>query len=157
MEIKNNFVELIAGAAMKNISVILTIILAVFMIGCSSSKDSQKEGPKYTKLPSGLQYLDLKVGDGKSPEKGNTLTVHYKGTLEDGTVFDSSYERGDPMTFKYIQTPMIKGFDEGLATMKVGGKRRLIIPARLGYGDRPSGKIPPGSTLIFEIELLKVE
>ncbi len=142
---------------MRYISAILTILLAIFIIGCASSKDTQKTGPKYTKLPSGLQYIDLTAGEGKSPAKGNTLTVHYKGTLEDGTVFDSSYERGNPMIFQYIQTPMIKGFEEGLATMKAGGKRRLIIPARLGYGDRSTGKIPAGSTLIFEIELLKVE
>ena len=105
---------------------------------------------------SGLKYIDEVVGTGVSPTSGQNVTVHYTGTLENGTKFDSSVDRGQPYTFRIGTAAVIKGWDEGVMTMKVGGKRRLIIPAKLGYGAAGKGTIPPNSTLLFEIELLDV-
>jgi peptidylprolyl isomerase len=106
---------------------------------------------------SGLQYLDFTVGTGASPEKGQTVTVHYTGTLANGEKFDSSLDRNQPFSFKIGVGQVIKGWDEGVATMKVGGKRQLIIPPDLGYGARGAGGvIPPNATLNFEVELLAI-
>jgi hypothetical protein len=108
--------------------------------------------------PSGLKYTDLVVGDGPSPRTGQTAIVHYTGTLTDGTKFDSSLDRGQPYPFVLGTGNVIQGWHEGVATMKVGGKRRLVIPPALGYGalGRPPA-IPPNATLIFDIELLDVK
>ncbi len=106
----------------------------------------------------GLEYVDLVEGTGARPKPGETVSVHYTGWLKGGQKFDSSVDRGQPFAFPIGKGRVIKGWDEGVATMKVGGKRKLIIPAHLGYGDRGAGNvIPPGATLIFEVELLGVQ
>jgi peptidylprolyl isomerase len=106
--------------------------------------------------PSGLQYVDLQEGNGATPKTGQTVSVHYTGTLEDGTKFDSSRDRQQPLKFRIGVGQVIKGWDEGVGSMKVGGRRKLIIPPELGYGSRGIGPIPPNSTLIFDVELLNV-
>ncbi|MBT4818152.1 MAG: FKBP-type peptidyl-prolyl cis-trans isomerase [Lentisphaerae bacterium] len=114
----------------------------------------KKDGVKTT--PSGLIYRVIKTGDGKKPEPTDTVETHYKGTLVDGTEFDSSHSRGQPATFPV--NGVIKGWQEALPMMTVGSKWELVIPADLAYGDRGAGpKIGPGSTLVFEIELLDIK
>ncbi len=123
---------------------------------------AEKGEMKMTKTPSGLQYEDVKVGTGDSPKKGQMAVVHYTGWLWEngakGKKFDSSVDRGQPFSFPVGQGRVIKGWDEGVATMKVGGKRILLIPPDLGYGSRGAGgAIPPNATLIFEVELLEIK
>jgi peptidylprolyl isomerase len=108
--------------------------------------------------PSGLKYIELEEGTGATPERGQTVVVHYTGTLENGNKFDSSRDRNSPFEFKIGTGQVIKGWDEGLSTMKVGGRRQLIIPAELGYGSRGAGGvIPPNATLLFDVELLGIK
>jgi FKBP-type peptidyl-prolyl cis-trans isomerase len=107
--------------------------------------------------PSGLKYQDLVLGDGTVAEAGKQVSVHYTGWLTDNTKFDSSVDRGQPFDFILGQGQVIRGWDEGVRGMRVHGKRRLTIPADLGYGPRGQGPIPPNSTLIFEVELLDVK
>ncbi|MEB3250825.1 MAG: FKBP-type peptidyl-prolyl cis-trans isomerase [Cyanobacteriota bacterium] len=106
---------------------------------------------------SGLQYTDLVEGTGAMPQSGQRVTVHYTGTLEDGTQFDSSRDRGRPFTFQIGVGQVIKGWDEGVGTMRVGGRRQLVIPPELGYGSRGAGGvIPANATLLFDVELLRI-
>jgi FKBP-type peptidyl-prolyl cis-trans isomerase len=117
---------------------------------------------KMSELPNGLKYTDTTVGTGASATAGHKVSVHYTGWLynngEKGKKFDSSLDRGQPFTFGLGAQQVIRGWDEGVAGMKVGGKRTLIIPPELGYGARGApGAIPPNATLMFDVELLKVD
>lgn len=109
--------------------------------------------------PSGLRYIDERVGEGATPQNGQNVSVRYTGWLTDGSKFDSSLDRGQPFGFPLGAGRVIRGWDEGVASMKVGGKRRLIIPPELGYGSQGTagGPIPPNATLIFDVELLAVQ
>jgi peptidylprolyl isomerase len=106
---------------------------------------------------SGLKYIDEVIGKGESPSPGKTVKVHYTGRLENGTKFDSSVDRNQPFEFIIGTGGVIQGWDEGVMSMKVGGKRKLIVPPKLGYGSQDKGVIPPNSTLIFDVELLGVK
>ena len=127
------------------------ITLAILLITVSCSKEKQI-------MNNGLVIEDIKIGEGQEVEKFNIVTVNYTGLLEDGTKFDSSLNPGrTPFRFTVGAGQVIKGWDEGLMGMKVGGKRKLTIPPELGYGSRDNGPIPANSTLIFEIDLLGIE
>jgi peptidylprolyl isomerase len=145
----------------------LVLALAACKDGDKDSKEIANGGDMTNGLPSvsgepietgsGLKYIEIEPGSGDSPEPGETVVVHYTGWLEDGTKFDSSVDRGQPFSFPIGTGRVIRGWDEGLATMQVGGKRRLIIPPDLAYG--PAGRpptIPASATLIFDVELLEV-
>ncbi len=113
---------------------------------------------KMNTTASGLKYVDQVEGTGASPSKGQLVKVHYTGWLENGTKFDSSVDRGTPFEFTIGVGQVIKGWDEGVSTMKIGGKRKLTIPSELAYGNRGAGSIiPPNSTLIFDVELLGIK
>jgi FKBP-type peptidyl-prolyl cis-trans isomerase FkpA len=119
----------------------------------------QEKEPKVITTDSGLKYQDLKVGTGEEAKKGNTVRVHYTGWLTSGKKFDSSKDRNEPFEFELGAGKVIKGWDEGVAGMKVGGKRKLMIPAKLAYGNREvgNGLIPANSDLVFEVELLELK
>lgn len=119
--------------------------------------EENKKKPGVTELPDGLQYLVLKDGTGAIPTATDTVIVHYHGTLIDGSVFDSSIDRGEPATFA-VTGQVIKGWEEALQLMKVGSKWKVFIPASLAWGDRAAGpKIPANSTVIFEMELISIK
>jgi FKBP-type peptidyl-prolyl cis-trans isomerase len=110
------------------------------------------------KTTSGLEYIEVEAGTGAQAEAGKSVSVHYTGKLQDGKVFDSSVSRGEPISFKLGVGQVIKGWDEGIALMKVGGKAQLIIPPDLGYGARGAGGvIPPNAILVFDVELVDVK
>jgi peptidylprolyl isomerase len=126
------------------------------LIAMSDSVIAESDS-NYVTTPSGLKYKEITEGTGDSPETGKKVTVHYTGTLTDGTKFDSSRDRNQPFQFTIGVGQVIKGWDEGVSTMKVGGRRELIIPPDLGYGARGAGGvIPPNATLVFDVELLGV-
>jgi FKBP-type peptidyl-prolyl cis-trans isomerase len=142
----------LAGAALA-----LAILAVSTPVGRSDAADNQ-----VTEMPDGLKYTDTKTGDGATAKAGNKVSVHYTGWLSDngakGKKFDSSVDRGQPFQFTLGAKQVIAGWDEGVAGMKVGGKRTLNIPPELGYGARGAGgAIPPNATLIFDVELLQVQ
>ncbi len=143
---------------MGNIPANSTLIMEIELVEARQPVVMTKVDEKdYTTTESGLKYYDIVVGEGDTPTAGQTVIVHYTGWLEDGTQFDSSVERGQPFSFILGSGNVIAGWDEGLATMKVGGKRQLVIPPDLAYGDAGAGGvIPPGATLIFDVELLEI-
>jgi peptidylprolyl isomerase len=136
--------------------------LAVISAGAALDAPALAQTGKPVTTPSGLQIIDSKVGTGPSPKTGQTCVMHYTGWLYEngakGKKFDSSVDRGQPFEFKIGQHQVIAGWDEGVASMKVGGKRTLIIPAALGYGAQGAGNvIPPNATLMFDVELLGIK
>jgi peptidylprolyl isomerase len=153
---------------MKRVFWLFVAIAAISLAALPASADEKgkaegKEGEsKMQKSPTGLQYEDVKVGTGAQPKTGQTCVMHYTGWLWEngakGKKFDSSVDRGTPFEFPLGQGRVIKGWDEGVASMKVGGKRNLLIPPSLGYGARGAGAvIPPNATLFFEVELLGIK
>ena len=113
--------------------------------------------PKENPSTEEVKIDEIQEGEGPEVKEGDTVVMHYKGTLEDGTTFDSSYDRGEPFETQIGVGAVIKGWDMGVPGMKVGGKRKLTISASLGYGDQGVGSIPPNATLIFEVELLEIK
>ena len=129
--------------------------LCLLPLGCGGGDPDED---KATTTESGLKYFDSKVGDGKEAKRGNEVEVQYTGWLRDGKKFDSSRDREEPFRFVLGVSDVIKGWDEGVAGMKEGGKRKLYIPAALAYGKKGAGKdIPPDAVLVFEIELVAVK
>ncbi|CAG0906418.1 unnamed protein product [Darwinula stevensoni] len=134
-----------------------TLIFEVELVDIQSGAPNEVAETDFTTTASGLKYADLELGNGKIVTANSKVDVHYTGWLQDGTRFDSSYDRGQPFTLVVDAGQVIKGWDEGLQGMKVGGVRQLIIPAELGYGTRGAGGvIPPNATLIFEVEIVAV-
>jgi FKBP-type peptidyl-prolyl cis-trans isomerase FkpA len=145
------------GSSKLNVWSIVVLCVALAIIGFTIWKYFSSSPGSDITTGSGLKYVDEVVGTGESPSPGKYVKVHYTGRLENGTKFDSSVDRGQPFEFPIGVGRVIKGWDEGVMTMKVGGKRKLIIPPDLGYGAFGAGdRIPPNSTLIFEVELLGV-
>jgi FKBP-type peptidyl-prolyl cis-trans isomerase len=136
--------------------IILAAVALVYFTTPPCEGQGQSENINYT-TASGLKIGEMKVGDGQEAKTGDTVAVHYTGTLKNGTKFDSSLDRGEPFPFKLGAHKVIAGWDEGVVGMKVGGKRKLIIPPDLAYGSQGQGKIPPNSELTFEIELLSID
>jgi len=136
----------------------IKIATLIILITCVAFPSFAAQDEKKTvTTASGLKYIDIVVGKGASPTAGKQVTVHYTGTLENGKKFDSSVDRKEPFTFIIGVGQVIPGWDEGVMSMKVGGKRKLIIPPNLGYGSHGAGGvIPPNATLLFDVELLDV-
>lgn len=136
---------------------ILTLLIIISTLGGIMAASEMESNAQEVKMPSGLKYVDRVVGTGDEAVAGKTVNVHYTGWLENGKQFDSSVDRGQPFSFPLGAGRVIKGWDEGVQGMKVGGKRKLTIPSDLGYGSRGAGGvIPPNATLIFDVELLGV-
>jgi peptidylprolyl isomerase len=154
---------------MRNVEkfIVLLLLLAAVAIPACSEKETKQAAGKgadvqatagAVKTASGLSYTDIVIGTGAVPVSGKNVTVHYTGTLENGKKFDSSVDRGQPFVFRIGAGEVIPGWDEGVISMKVGGKRRLIVPPQLGYGSNGAGGvIPPNATLIFDVELLAAD
>ena len=171
---------------MSRIGFLSLVIAAFAFVGCQQSKTSESStsttetqattttpaptaqtppagaaaGGQEVTMPSGLKYTDMTVGTGATAESGKKVSVHYTGWLQsNNSKFDSSLDHGQPFQFTLGAGQVIKGWDEGVAGMKVGGKRKLVIPSDLGYGPTgtPGGPIPPNATLVFDVELLGVE
>lgn len=155
------------GWAWLAVSLLVVGLLTVLLAGCASTPagsssttntDQGESDLETITTDSGLQYQDLVVGSGAAAKPGDIVSVHYTGWLEDGTKFDSSLDRNTPFEFQLGARQVIAGWDEGVAGMQVGGKRKLIIPAELGYGSRGAGNvIPANATILFEVELLEIK
>ena len=151
---------------MEKLIVALLLVVAVSIPACAQKEAKQPAGEtkaagalpaNAVKTPSGLAYVDTVTGKGPAPTAGKQVKVHYTGWLENGTKFDSSVDRNEPFIFTIGAGQVIPGWDEGVMSMKVGGKRKLIVPPQLGYGAAGAGGvIPPNAVLIFDVELLDV-
>lgn len=159
---------------MKRFGIVVAVLMIFALIGCNRGEQAQQGEqaaesatstsgmPDFSSLDlettdTGLQYHDFTVGDGDPPQPGQVVQVHYTGWLTNGQKFDSSIDRGTPFEFPLGRGRVIQGWDEGVASMNIGGKRLLVIPSDLGYGERGAGGvIPPNATLVFEVELLGV-
>ena len=152
--------RMIQVAALVGVLALPTLLLAAESKTASEAKKTEKVNDgtgQEVVTPTGLKYVDHVIGTGASPKKGQQVSVHYTGRLTDGKTFDSSVDRGQPFQFQLGVGQVIRGWDEGITTMKVGGKRTLTIPPDLGYGAAGfPGAIPPNATLIFDVELLGV-
>lgn len=134
---------------------VVAFALAFSILTAGAAEPESKGASAMVTTESGLQYQDVVVGAGRQAAPGDTATVHYTGWLADGKKFDSSRDRNEPFSFRLGAGQVIKGWDEGVGSMKIGGKRKLLIPPQLGYGARGAGGvIPPNATLTFEVELL---
>lgn len=148
------------------VAIAIVIVASLFIFGMIpiNTADNATSGEQFKNTTTGtpaekekVEIEEITVGTGKEAKSGDTVVVHYTGTLTDGTKFDSSVDRGEPLETKIGVGGVIQGWDQGIPGMKVGGKRKLTIPSSLGYGEQGSGKIPPNATLIFEVELLDVK
>jgi FKBP-type peptidyl-prolyl cis-trans isomerase FkpA len=143
---------------MRALRLISALLLCPLLAGAAAAPAEEEAQPETFTTKSGLQYVELAIGEGPELRRGDTAKVHYSGWLADGTLFDSSRRSGSTFSFKVGRGRVIAGWDEGVVGMQIGGKRRLIVPPKLGYGARGAGgRIPPDSTLVFEIELIGLE
>lgn len=159
---KETFVDPGTAATAKNeqrLKTVAIVLAAALLLSAGAYLYTRSGGAKEIRTPSGLKYTDIVLGTGETPKRGQTVSVKYTGSLTNGTVFDSSEKPGGkPFEFPLGMGRAIKGWDEAIATMKVGGKRHLIIPPALGYG--PTGMppdIPPNATLLFDVELMSIK
>jgi peptidylprolyl isomerase len=137
-------------------AVLIAIVALVFIFWPRTKEWLYDENEMFMKASTGVMYKDLKVGKGDEALLGTTVVVHYNGYLTDGTKFDSSRDNGEPFSFTLGKGEVVEGFDDGVFGMKVGGKRQLVIPPEMGYGEAGSGIIPANATLVFVVELLEV-
>lgn len=148
---KSALIVLITGLICLSIGSLFIFHLIDGYMPQTTNKESKKS------MNQDLKIEDQKIGSGKQVKSGDTVTIHYKGTLLNGKQFDSSYDRGEPFETQIGTGQVIKGWDLGVVGMKIGGKRKLTIPPSLGYGDQIVGPIPANSTLIFEVELIDIK
>ncbi len=132
------------------------ILIAIILVACKTAKPT-KEAEKWITTASGLKYYDIVVGSGETPKFKQKVTVNFILTTEDGIEIENTYKSGIPMSFLFGNKDAIEGLEEGVATMRVGGRRKLWIPPELGFGSRPYRNVPANSNLIMEVELVKVE
>ena len=145
-----------SASAPPVVEVAPTPVITIEPIAAQPPPDFEETDKPVETTASGLMYIDLEEGTGPMPASGQTVAVQYTGWLVNGTRFDSSWERGTPLTFPIGSGKVIPGWEEGVSTMRVGGKRRLIIPPNLAYGSAGNGPIPPNATIVFDVDLVAI-